>query len=87
MLLTRHSGVGALLYVPLWEGACGVFSEICVNQCSRKTMEEEGSRKTPSSATRVVHAPPLHGGSDGFGVFVSVLVSLVAPLLCINVFV
>ena len=68
-------------------GACGVFSEICVNRCSRKTMEEEGSRKTPSSAARVVHAPPLHGGSDGFGVFVSVLVSLVAPLLCINVFV
>ncbi|KAJ8435133.1 hypothetical protein Cgig2_018961 [Carnegiea gigantea] len=30
-------------------------------------MDEEGSRKTPSSAARVVHAPPFHGGSDGFG--------------------
>ncbi|KAJ8440098.1 hypothetical protein Cgig2_025297 [Carnegiea gigantea] len=37
--------------------------------CSKKTMEEEGSRKTPSWAARVVHAPPLHGGSDGFGIF------------------
>jgi len=27
-------------------------------------MEEEGSQKTPSSAARVVHAPPLHGGSE-----------------------
>ena len=42
-------------------------------------MEEEGSRKTPSSAARVVHAPPLHGGSDGFGVCISVLVSLARP--------
>ena len=51
-------------------------------------MEEEGSRKTPSSAARVVHARPLHGGSDRFGVCISVLVSLARPppLLCIIVF-
>ena len=44
-------------------------------------MEEEGSQKTPSSATRVVYAPPLHGGFDGFGVFISVLVSLAPPFM------
>ncbi|KAJ8431925.1 LOW QUALITY PROTEIN: hypothetical protein Cgig2_016358 [Carnegiea gigantea] len=31
-----------------------------------KTKEEEGSHKTPSSAVHVVHAPPLHNGSDGY---------------------
>jgi len=34
-----------------------------------KAMEEEGSRKTPSSAACDVHAPPLSARSDGFGVF------------------
>jgi len=29
-------------------------------------MEEERSRKTHSSAARVVHSPPLHRGSDGY---------------------
>jgi len=49
-------------------------------------MEEEGSKRTLSSAAGAVHTPPLHGGSDGFSVFISVLVILVLPLLCIKVF-
>ena len=44
-------------------------------------MEVEGSRNTPSSAARVVHAPPLHSGSDGYGVLLSIIIILALPAL------
>ena len=50
-----------------------------------KLVEEEGSRRTPSSVVRVVHAPPLYHGSDGYGVLPSVIVILALPsLMCLS---
>ena len=46
-------------------------------------MEEEGSQKIPSSAVGVVHVPPLHSGSDGYGLFISIVDILSIPIFFI----
>lgn len=48
-------------------------------------MKEEGSRRTRSSAIRVVRTPPIHRESDGYGVLPSVVVILALPsLMCLS---
>ena len=59
----------------LW-GGFRVFSQRCADRCFGNTMEEEGSRKTPLLAARVVHVPPFHSGSDGYGILLSIIVIL-----------
>ncbi|KAJ8427882.1 hypothetical protein Cgig2_008710 [Carnegiea gigantea] len=56
-----------------FRGGGGISSAVWADRGFGKTTEEEGSQQSPSWAPRVAHAPPFHSGSDGRGLFLTIL--------------
>ena len=55
------------VHVHLFWTVFGFLRRQVKDRWSGRREEEEGVLKSPSSAARVLHTPPLQGGPDGYG--------------------